>query len=159
MERAVRFRIRQREQYCEVTRLLPRNVEVKARYAELAAARSAVGRRRARLADVELQTHTYLRVAQGRLKLNQFRGRDTAGHRESARRRSGAQELVVAVDHALQADNACHLELGCDHTVRRAAERELGGHTAPTSRSGTSSPNRCSDGSLRWCEMRLCVGG
>jgi predicted adenylyl cyclase CyaB len=49
-----------------------RNLELKARYAELTAARLAVGRLGARPAGVELQTDTYFPVPHGRLKLREI---------------------------------------------------------------------------------------
>ena len=51
-----------------------RNLELKARYPDLAAARAVVGRLGARSAGVELQTDTYFPVPHGRLKLREIQG-------------------------------------------------------------------------------------
>jgi adenylate cyclase class 2 len=51
-----------------------RNLEVKARHADLAAARAAAERLGARAAAVEVQTDTYFRVPHGRLKLRAIEG-------------------------------------------------------------------------------------
>jgi adenylate cyclase class IV len=51
-----------------------RNLEIKARHADLAAARDAAVRMGAREAGVEAQTDTYFRVPHGRLKLREIEG-------------------------------------------------------------------------------------
>jgi predicted adenylyl cyclase CyaB len=53
---------------------LRRNLEIKARHADLVAAREAVRRLGARETAVEVQTDTYFRVPQGRLKLRAIEG-------------------------------------------------------------------------------------
>jgi predicted adenylyl cyclase CyaB len=52
-----------------------RNLELKARCADLAAARQAAGRLGARSAGLEVQTDTFFRVPAGRLKLRQTEDR------------------------------------------------------------------------------------
>jgi adenylate cyclase class 2 len=99
-----------------------RNLEIKARYADLTAARAAACRLGARPTGVELQTDTYFLVPHGRLKLREIEGQpavliwyDRPDHR--AARLSAYQLVPVADAPALKA--ALAAALGVRGEVRK----------------------------------------
>jgi predicted adenylyl cyclase CyaB len=101
-----------------------RNLELKARYPDLSAARAHVERLGARPGDLEIQTDTYFHVAHGRLKLREIEGQTAAliGYDRpdhDAARLSSYHLVPVADADGLKASLTAALGVRCQVRKRR----------------------------------------
>jgi predicted adenylyl cyclase CyaB len=99
-----------------------RNLEVKARHADLAAAQAAAVRLGARVAGVEAQTDTYFRVPHGRLKLREIEGQPAVlvwYDRPDQTGTRGSDYFLVPVPDAAAMKAALAAALGVRGAVRK----------------------------------------